>query len=84
MVFTHIPLPNRINYNIFRFSINRPNKNSTIPELKLKTAIHVTIVAQELQYTELEHFKSLLKPLATVTAELSAQSYVHASEVSFN
>ena len=60
--------------------------------LKLKTAIHVTIVSLELDFVplspaeciELEHVKSLLKPFSTVTTELSAQSYVHASEVSFN
>ena len=57
--------------------------------LKLKTAVHFTIVAEELAFiplspTELEHIKNLLKPFATVTTEFSAQSYVHTSEVRTN
>ena len=60
--------------------------------LQLKTAVNVTIVFLELDFvplspaecTELEHIRNLLKPFNTVSTALSAQSYVHASEVSFH
>jgi hypothetical protein len=57
--------------------------------LNLKTAIHMTIVEENLRFDtmshiecdQLEHIRYLLQPFAVVTGELSAESYVHASQV---